>query len=79
MNGSGHCKNLAPEWAIAGDTFDTSDGIIIAAVDATESSELAERFEVKGYPTIKYFAKGSADVPEEYTGGRYSCDWNRLR
>jgi protein disulfide-isomerase A6 len=66
----GHCKNLAPEWEIAGDTFTQSDGIIIAAVDATASSDLAQRFEVKGYPTIKYFEKGSPDVPEDYTGGR---------
>lgn len=53
-----------------GDTFEESDGIIIAAVDATESPDLGSRFEVKGYPTIKYFAKGAADVAEEYTGGR---------
>jgi protein disulfide-isomerase A6 len=39
-------------------------------VDATASPDLGSRFEVKGYPTIKYFAKGAADTPEEYTGGR---------
>lgn len=66
----GHCKNLAPEWAIAGDTFEEGDGIIIAAVDATAASDLGSRFEVKGYPTIKYFPKGAANAPEEYDGGR---------
>jgi hypothetical protein len=40
-------------------------------VDATESPDLGSRFEVKGYPTIKYFDKGSPDVPEDYTGGRW--------
>jgi len=67
----GHCKNLAPEWAIAGDTFLESDDIVIAAVDATAAGKIASRFEVKGYPTIKFFAKGaSAAKPEDYSGGR---------
>jgi len=65
----GHCKSLAPEWKIAGETFQPSDDIKIAALDATEASEVAARFEVKGYPTIKYFPKGST-TPEDYNGGR---------
>ena len=65
----GHCKNLAPEWKIAGETFQESDGIVIAAVDATENQDLASQFGVQGYPTIKYFPAGSKE-PEEYTGGR---------
>jgi protein disulfide-isomerase-like protein len=65
----GHCKNLAPEWQIAGETFDANDDIVIAALDATEAGEIASRYEVKGYPTIKFFPKGSKE-PEEYTGGR---------
>jgi len=65
----GHCKNLAPEWKIAGDLFTESDDIIIAAVDATESKNLASKFEIKGFPTIKFFPKGSTKA-EEYTGGR---------
>ena len=65
----GHCKNLAPEWKIAGDTFTSDDGIIIAAVDATAHSAIAKRFDVKGYPTIKYFPKGST-TPKDYDGGR---------
>ncbi len=31
---------------------------VLAAVDATVDKELAERYEVKGYPTIKYFGSG---------------------
>ena len=65
----GHCKNLAPEWATAGNTFDASDGIVIADVDATENQALASKYGVQGYPTIKFFPKGSLE-PEEYTGGR---------
>ncbi|CAE7813466.1 PDIL2-1, partial [Symbiodinium microadriaticum] len=65
----GHCKNLAPEWVTAGNTFDASDGIVIADVDATENQGLAQKYGVQGYPTIKYFPKGSME-PEEYAGGR---------
>jgi protein disulfide-isomerase A6 len=43
--------------------------IRITAVDATENAELAERFGVKGYPTIKFFPKGST-AAEEFGGGR---------
>jgi protein disulfide-isomerase-like protein len=65
----GHCKNLAPEWKLAAETFQADDAIIFAAVDATENSALAQRFGVKGYPTIKFFPKGSTTA-EEYDGGR---------
>jgi len=62
---------LAPEWKIAGDTFQPEDDIRIAAFDATTSADIVSRYGIKGYPTIKYFAKGSKlSAPEEYQGGR---------
>lgn len=71
----GHCKSLAPEWAIAGDTFQPSDDIIIAAMDATEAPALAEHYQIQGFPTIKFFAKdGDVNAPEEYDGGRQADD-----
>lgn len=57
------------EWKIAGETFQPGDDIVIAAVDATASSSLASKYEIKGYPTIKFFPKGST-TPEDYNGGR---------
>jgi protein disulfide-isomerase-like protein len=65
----GHCKSLEPEWAIAGNTFLPDDDVVIAAVDATENQGLADKFGVSGYPTIKYFPKGSTEA-EDYKGGR---------
>lgn len=48
--------------------------IKIAAFDATTDGAIADRFGVKGYPTIKYFPKGEVKNPEDYNGGRIAGD-----
>lgn len=65
----GHCKSLQPEWDLASASYEPSDEVILAAVDATQAPALAKKFGVKGYPTIKYFPKGSKEA-QEYSGGR---------
>lgn len=44
----------------------------IAKVDATENGEIAKRFGVNGYPSLKFFPGGvkSDDLVEDYNGGR---------
>jgi protein disulfide-isomerase A6 len=65
----GHCKTLAPEYKSLGETFSDADGVIIADVDATIAGAIAKKFGVSGYPTLKWFPKGST-TPKDYDGGR---------
>nr|AMM62657.1 conotoxin-specific protein disulfide isomerase variant 2 [Conus textile] len=68
----GHCKKLAPVYSeAAGQLMDEGSNIKLAKVDATVEKDLAEKFEVKGFPTIKFFISGE---PVDYTGGRQTSD-----
>jgi protein disulfide-isomerase-like protein len=65
----GHCKNLAPDWALLSETFSQADGVVIAKVDADAHKDLASTYGVSGFPTIKWFPAGSTS-PTDYSGGR---------
>jgi hypothetical protein len=53
---SGHCKKLTPEYAGAAAVLaEKNPPRYLAKVDATENKDLAERFEVKGFPTLLWF------------------------
>lgn len=69
----GHCKRLAPAYEEVGMAFDNSDEVIIAKVDCDAEKALGKRFGVSGYPTLKFFPKGSTE-PEAYNGGRSADD-----
>lgn len=59
---------MAPQYARAAKALKARDEPIpLAKVDATAELKLAERYEVQGYPTLKFFINGE---PIEYTGGR---------
>jgi protein disulfide-isomerase A1 len=62
----GHCQSLAPEYAAAATEL-KGDKVALAKVDATEESELAEKFEVQGFPTVLFFVDGTQ---KPYPGAR---------
>lgn len=65
------CKNLAPEWARA--ATELKGKVKLGVVDATVHTQLAQRYGVQGFPTIKFFPSGAKDgQAEDYNGGRTS-------
>lgn len=64
----GHCKSMAPAYSkLAERMKNEKDGVAIAKVDATVENELASKFGVQGFPTLKFFINGE---PVDYQGGR---------
>lgn len=64
----GHCKQFAPEYEKVAQALKESEPPVpVAKVDATVATELASRFDVSGYPTIKILKNGE---PVDYDGER---------
>ncbi|WEW61007.1 protein disulfide isomerase family protein [Emydomyces testavorans] len=59
----GHCKNLAPIWETLAEDFIREPDVLVAKVDAdAEQSKItAQEQKITGYPTIKFFPKGSKE------------------
>jgi len=66
----GHCKKLKPEFEQAAGVLMSNDPPVqLAKVDCTEGGkETCNKFEVRGYPTLKIFKGGELD--QEYNGPR---------
>ncbi|KAJ8899065.1 hypothetical protein K2173_010218 [Erythroxylum novogranatense] len=65
----GHCKNLAPTYEKVATAFKLEDDVIIANLDADKYKDLAEKYGVSGYPTLKFFPQNNK-AGEDYDGGR---------
>lgn len=71
----GHCKNLMPKWDKAASEVNAMEGagVKMVKVECGKPNEndshkmLMEKYQIKGYPTIKYFENGSV---KEFTGER---------
>jgi protein disulfide-isomerase A1 len=69
----GHCKNLEPEYEAAATTLaGAKSPIKLVKVDATldDNKPLAEKYAVRGFPTLKIFRDGSTEAPADYKGPR---------
>ncbi|XP_071736294.1 protein disulfide-isomerase-like [Rutidosis leptorrhynchoides] len=68
----GHCKNLAPEYEKAASLLSSHDPAIVLAkfdADAEDNKELAKKYEVQGFPTIKIMRNGAQNI-QDYNGPR---------
>eukprot|EP00475_Leptophrys_vorax_P000642 TRINITY_DN10361_c2_g1_i1.p1 TRINITY_DN10361_c2_g1~~TRINITY_DN10361_c2_g1_i1.p1 ORF type:complete len:448 (-),score=40.14 TRINITY_DN10361_c2_g1_i1:43-1386(-) len=63
----GHCKNLAPEWKSAASSL--KGKVNLGQVDCTVEQALAQRFGIKGFPTILVFG-ADKENPTPYEGAR---------
>uniref|UniRef100_A0A4W6ETF4 Protein disulfide-isomerase n=1 Tax=Lates calcarifer TaxID=8187 RepID=A0A4W6ETF4_LATCA len=67
----GHCKQLEPVYAeAAGKLKEEEPEMRLAKVDAIEEKELAEEFDIGGFPTLKLFINGDRKQPVDFTGKR---------
>uniref|UniRef100_A0A2P2L7N1 protein disulfide-isomerase n=2 Tax=Rhizophora mucronata TaxID=61149 RepID=A0A2P2L7N1_RHIMU len=70
----GHCKNLAPTYEKVATAFKLEEDVVIANLDADKYKDLAEKYGVSGYPTLKFFPRNNK-AGEEYEGGRQLEDF----
>ncbi|CAG0917750.1 unnamed protein product [Notodromas monacha] len=63
-----HCQRLAPVWDDLARSLEFDDKVNIAKVDCTESNEICQSVNVKGYPTLAVIKDGR--VVESYNGER---------
>ncbi|KHG11729.1 Protein disulfide isomerase-like 2-2 [Gossypium arboreum] len=65
----GYCKSLAPTYENVATAFKMEEDVVIANIDADKYKDLAEKYGVSGYPTLKFFPKGNK-AGEDYDGGQ---------
>jgi len=71
----GHCKSLAPIWEQLALNFKSESEVVIAKIDADNYKDIAGRYDVTGFPTIKFFPKDQKKSPLPYDGGRAEADF----
>uniref|UniRef100_A0A1I7U8R6 protein disulfide-isomerase n=1 Tax=Caenorhabditis tropicalis TaxID=1561998 RepID=A0A1I7U8R6_9PELO len=67
----GHCQKLEPEWKKA--AREMGGRVKFGALDATAHQQMAQKFMIQGFPTIKFFPPGSTEG-EDYQGPRTATD-----
>ncbi|PFH32353.1 protein disulfide isomerase [Besnoitia besnoiti] len=64
----GHCKRMAPEYEKAAKMLkEKGSSVLLAKVDATAETDIADKQGVREYPTVTLFRN---EKPEKFTGGR---------
>jgi protein disulfide-isomerase-like protein len=69
----GHCKKAKPEFVKAAEKFKDDSKVELAAVDCTIHSNICATYDVKGYPTLKYFSY--LKINRDYNGDRHAEDF----
>jgi protein disulfide-isomerase-like protein len=64
----GHCKKLAPIWDELAEELKDVPHLVIGKFDATANE--VDGVDIKGYPTLKFYAKGDKQNPIDFEGER---------
>uniref|UniRef100_A0A8D8TWU2 Thioredoxin domain-containing protein 5 n=1 Tax=Cacopsylla melanoneura TaxID=428564 RepID=A0A8D8TWU2_9HEMI len=69
----GHCKNLHPIWEELADMLNDSEDsrVTIGQVDCTVEKQLCADQDITGYPTLKFFKKGSDTDGSDTDGNKF--------
>ena len=67
----GHCKSLAPEFEKAAKAL--KGFVRLGAVDMTVHGSVGSKYNIQGYPTLKFFGDNKKS-PQEYDSGRTAKD-----
>ncbi|KAF4732209.1 hypothetical protein FOZ62_005491, partial [Perkinsus olseni] len=70
----GHCKKIAPEFEQAATELAEEVGeekVALGEIDATEHKKMAEKYNIRGFPTLFWFVDGEES---EYGGGRTAAE-----
>ena len=59
---------MAPHYEKLAGVYAGDDDVVIAHLDATEYGDFGDRFDVQGYPTVKFFGKDKKTEPQEFNG-----------
>ncbi|XP_076157581.1 protein disulfide isomerase family A, member 8 [Alosa pseudoharengus] len=65
----GHCKKLEPKYIELAEQLASDPNIVVAKMDAT-ANDVPVGYDVPGYPTIYFAARGKKDEPRRYDGAR---------
>jgi len=73
----GHCIHLAPIYEEVAKKHERKD-VIVAEIDATKYGDIAKKYKIRGFPTIKWFGKGRKESPMDYTSERSESGFIRF-
>lgn len=68
ITGCGHCTKMKPQFSEAAKKLAADKTGLLGAVDATVNEALSQKYNIKGFPTLKLFVKGAYTA--DYDGKR---------
>lgn len=60
---------MAPTYERVAEIYQGDKQVVIAKIDASEEKEIAQRFDISGFPTFKFFPAAPGSDPEVFDDG----------